>query len=87
MLSRGFHLWSGAERAVIDCRDMLRWSAAPSPVLTGSQKTICSAGAIVWPCIKLFYVPHEFTASLKLAGLQAGEFIMCTAVRTKGSLS
>lgn len=57
-----------------------------SPPLTGSQRAICSAGAIVPLCIKLFYVPHEFTASLKLAGLQAEGISWALWRRTKAVL-
>lgn len=47
---------------------MLRWSAAPPD---GEPKGHLHRRAIVWRCIKLFYVPHEFTGSLRLAGLEA----------------
>lgn len=55
------------------------------PSLTGSQRAICSAEAIVRLCIKLFYVPHEFTASLKLSWIAGGGHFMRTVEENKGS--
>lgn len=70
------------ERVATECREMLRWS----PALTDRMpKGHLQRGAIVCLCIKLLsYVPHEFTASLKLAGLNAGNISSCALVwRTK----
>lgn len=69
------------ERVATECREMLRWS----PALTDRKpKGHLQRSAIVCLCIKFFsYVPHEFTASLKLAGLNAENISSCAVWRTK----
>jgi len=57
------------------------------PPPTGSQKAICSARAIVWRCIDLFYVPHWIYCPSAASGAAGGgECFTSTAPRTKGGV-
>lgn len=71
---------------VIDCRDMLRWSAAPPPPPSDRKPKGHLHAGLLCCCALSYFMSHVNLLPVLYSWIAGGEYIMCTVGRTKAVL-